>query len=49
MGRLAIEAANGRDYPLIVGITVIVAAVVVFSSLVVDLAYTWLDPRIRLA
>jgi peptide/nickel transport system permease protein len=49
MGRLAIEAANGRDYPLIVAITVVVSAVVVFSSLVVDLAYTWLDPRIRLA
>lgn len=49
MGRLAVEAANGRDYPLIVGITVIVAAVVVSSSLVVDLAYTWLDPRIRLS
>jgi peptide/nickel transport system permease protein len=48
MGRLAVEAANGRDYPLIVGITVVVAAVVVLSSLVVDLAYTWLDPRIRL-
>ena len=48
MGRLAVEAASGRDYPLIVGITVIVAAVVVSSSLVVDLAYTWLDPRIRL-
>src|SRR5712691_12204650 len=48
MGRLAVEAANGRDYPLIVGITVIVATVVVLSSLVVDLAYTWLDPRIRL-
>jgi peptide/nickel transport system permease protein len=48
MGRLAVEAANGRDYPLIVGITVIVAFVVVASSLVVDLAYTWLDPRIRL-
>jgi peptide/nickel transport system permease protein len=48
MGRLAVEAANGRDYPLIVGITVIVAAVVVLSSLVVDLAYSWLDPRIRL-
>jgi peptide/nickel transport system permease protein len=49
MGRLAVEAANGRDYPLIVGITVIVATVVVFTSLVVDLLYTWLDPRIRLA
>lgn len=49
MGRLAIEAANGRDYPLIVAITVVVAGVVVLSSLLVDLAYTWLDPRIRLA
>jgi peptide/nickel transport system permease protein len=47
MGRLAVEAASARDYPLIVGITVIVAVVVVSSSLVVDLAYTWLDPRIR--
>jgi peptide/nickel transport system permease protein len=49
MGRLAVEAANGRDYPLIVGITVVVSAVVVLSSLIVDMAYTWLDPRIRLA
>jgi peptide/nickel transport system permease protein len=48
MGRLAVEAANGRDYPLIVGITVSVAVLVVVSSLAVDLAYTWLDPRIRL-
>jgi peptide/nickel transport system permease protein len=48
MGRLAVEAANGRDYPLIVGITVVIAAVVVLTSLLVDLAYTWIDPRIRL-
>jgi peptide/nickel transport system permease protein len=47
MGRLAVEAATGRDYPLIVGITVVVAAVVVLTSLIVDLAYTWIDPRIR--
>jgi peptide/nickel transport system permease protein len=49
MGRLAVEAANGRDYPLIVGITVVVSAIVVVTSFVVDLAYTWLDPRIRFA
>jgi peptide/nickel transport system permease protein len=49
MGRLAVEAANGRDYPLIVGITVVVSAVVVLTSFVVDVAYTWLDPRIRMA
>jgi peptide/nickel transport system permease protein len=49
MGRLAVEAANGRDYPLIVGITVTIAAVVILTSFLVDLAYTWIDPRIRLA
>lgn len=49
MGRLAVEAANGRDYPLVVGITVVIAAIVIVTSLVVDLAYTWIDPRIRLA
>jgi peptide/nickel transport system permease protein len=49
MGRLAVEAANGRDYPLVVGITVVIATIVIITSLVVDLAYTWIDPRIRLA
>jgi peptide/nickel transport system permease protein len=49
LGRLAVEAANGRDYPLIVGITVCITVLVVLTSLIVDLAYTWLDPRIRLA
>jgi peptide/nickel transport system permease protein len=49
MGRLAVEAANGRDYPLVVGITVVIAAIVILASLLVDLAYTWIDPRIRLA
>ena len=48
MGRLALEAANGRDYPLIMGITMTVALVVVVSTLVVDLAYGVLDPRVRL-
>ncbi len=49
MGRLALEAAQGRDYPLITGLTVIVAAIAVATTLLVDLAYTRIDPRIRLA
>ncbi len=48
MGRLALEAAQGRDYPLVTGLTVVVAAMAVFASLLVDLAYTRIDPRIRL-
>ena len=49
MGRLALEAANGRDYPLVVGIAVVVAAIAVASSLAVDVLYARLDPRVRLA
>ncbi|MDR7521819.1 MAG: ABC transporter permease [Armatimonadota bacterium] len=46
MGQLAVASTVGRDYPLVMGLTVVVAIVVVFSNLVVDLAYGWLDPRI---
>src|SRR5688572_2661342 len=49
LGRLALEAAQGRDYPLITGLTVVVAAIAATTSLLVDLAYTRIDPRIRLA
>lgn len=49
MGRLALEAAQGRDYPLVTGLTVVVAAIAVLATLVVDIAYTRIDPRVRLA
>jgi peptide/nickel transport system permease protein len=49
MGRLALEAAQGRDYPLVTGLTVVVAAIAVVASLIVDVAYTRIDPRVRLA
>ncbi|GAC1456159.1 MAG: ABC transporter permease [Candidatus Limnocylindrales bacterium] len=49
MGRLALEAATGRDYTLVTGITVVTAAIAVATSIVVDLVYTRLDPRVRLA
>ncbi len=47
MGRLALEAAQGRDYPLITGITVVVAGIAVATTLLVDIAYTRIDPRLR--
>ncbi|MFN8637266.1 MAG: ABC transporter permease [Chloroflexota bacterium] len=49
MGRLAVDAAVQRDYPLVMGITLLVSAVVIASNLVVDLVYGWADPRIRVA
>ena len=49
MGQLAIGATIGRDFPLIMGLTVVVAIVVILCNLLVDLAYGWLDPRITYA
>lgn len=48
MGRLAADAAFQRDYPLIMGITIVVSVVVIISNLVTDLAYSFIDPRIQL-
>ena len=46
IGSLMVQSINARDYPVIMGITVMVAAVVLIGNLVVDLAYGLLDPRI---
>ena len=47
LGRLAIEAANGRDYPVILGVTMLAGTIVVVVNLLVDLLYAAVDPRIR--
>jgi len=47
MGRLTINSILNQDYPYIQAITLIVAAIILLVNLLVDLAYGWLDPRIR--
>ncbi len=47
MGRLLVSSVMDLDYPYTQAITLIIAAMVIFSNLVVDLTYGWLDPRIR--
>jgi peptide/nickel transport system permease protein len=47
MGSLAVRAAFERDYPMIMGITLVISTVVAASSLAVDLLYVYVDPRIR--
>jgi len=49
VGTLLLTAISQRDYPVVEGVVLIVAALVVLTNLVVDVAYTWLDPRIRYA
>jgi peptide/nickel transport system permease protein len=47
MGRLLLDAISQRDYPVVSGVNVVVAAFVLLTNLVVDLTYGWLDPRIH--
>ncbi|CAN5217577.1 oligopeptide ABC transporter permease AppB [soil metagenome] len=47
MGRLFIESANLRDYPVLMGVLTIAAALVIFFNLLADLLYGALDPRVR--
>jgi peptide/nickel transport system permease protein len=46
MGRLFVESANLRDYPVLMGILMIASLLVVASNLIADVVYGWLDPRI---
>jgi peptide/nickel transport system permease protein len=47
VGILTFQALNQRDYPLIQGISVLMALVVLLSNLAVDLTYGWIDPRVQ--
>ncbi len=47
LGRVSFNAIFASDYPVVVVITLIGAAVVLLTNLATDIVYTWLDPRIR--
>jgi peptide/nickel transport system permease protein len=47
VGRLVVDAVFARDYPLVQGVVLLIALGYILTNLVVDLAYGWLDPRIR--
>ncbi len=49
LGRLLYDSMTARDTPIILGIFITVAGTVVLANLLTDLAYGWLDPRIRRA
>ena len=47
MGRLAYDAVFRRDYPMVQGVVMTMTLIMITANLLVDLAYSWLDPRIR--
>jgi len=46
LGKLLIDSINNRDLPVITAVVFVVALMVMAINLIVDLIYTWLDPRI---
>ncbi|TWS99866.1 ABC transporter permease [Reyranella sp. CPCC 100927] len=49
LGRLTVDAIARRDFPVIQGVILLFSGVYVLINLVIDLSYTWLDPRVRFA
>ncbi|HEY63175.1 MAG TPA: ABC transporter permease [Caldilineae bacterium] len=47
MGKHFVTSVGNRDYPVIMGTAMLYSVLLVIANLVVDLAYAWLDPRIR--
>ncbi len=47
MGNMMVEAVSGRDYPMIMGLSLIVAIFVLMANLLTDVAYAVADPRVR--
>lgn len=47
LGRLIVNGAGNRDYTLVLGLVVLISVLTVTLNLLVDLAYAWLDPKIR--
>ena len=47
LARHYVSAATARDYPLLMGMTVVFTMAVIVANLVVDLVLAWLDPRVR--
>ena len=47
IGLWVVNAIGQFDYPVIQGVVLVVATILVFTNLIVDITYAWLDPRIR--
>jgi peptide/nickel transport system permease protein len=47
MGRLLVNSVLQRDYPIVQGLVLVYAVIVILSNLLVDIAYGYFDPRIE--
>lgn len=49
LGRVAVDAIKNRDMPLLQGTTIFAAVLIILGNLIADIAYSFLDPRIRVS
>jgi len=49
LGKFFVQSVSNRDYPLIMGITIFYAVILMVSRLLADIAYALVDPRIRMS
>jgi len=48
VGRLLLDSIRTRDYPVILGVYVVIASSIIIANLIIDIIYALLDPRIRI-
>ncbi|MCK4310278.1 MAG: ABC transporter permease, partial [Methanomicrobia archaeon] len=48
LGKYFVAAIRIRDYFVVVGVTVVLAVLILVANLLIDLSYKWLDPRVKL-
>ena len=48
LGRHFVQSIGNRDYPVVLGTTLLYGVAIVFANMMVDITYAWLDPRVRL-
>ncbi|MGI9257570.1 MAG: ABC transporter permease subunit, partial [Gammaproteobacteria bacterium] len=49
LGRFFVQGALNRDYTLVMGVVVFYGTLIIVFNLLVDLAYAWLDPKVKYA
>ena len=47
IGQLAVNSIATNDFPMVMGVTILGAFIIAVANLVVDVAYAFLDPRVR--
>jgi peptide/nickel transport system permease protein len=47
MGQLAYQAIMSRDYPLIMGVSIMATVLTLLGNLIADITYAYIDPRVR--